>query len=250
MALRADSDGLEGSLMTTMDASHAVKVVLVEDEPLYRDLLRIALSSHPLLEVIGAFADGESALAAVSHLQPRVAVLDIELRGSMNGVQLGMLLRQKLPKLGIVLLSNHEDPQFLTAVPRNQIGGWSYLLKKSVSDVSALGRAIEGAGAGFVVLDPQLATGMRPRPAGRLAQLSSRQREILSLIAQGFTNAAIAQRLNLAGKSVENQINQLYQQLDIDREDPSLQPRVRAVLIYLHESQPGAWGEPPRGKGC
>lgn len=221
-----------------------VRVVVVEDEGLFRDMLRIALSSHPMLEVVGSFGDGEAALAAVPRLRPRVAILDIELRGAMNGVQLGLLLRKRLPELGIVLLSNHEDPQYLASVPRDTISGWSYLLKKSVSDVGALGRAIEGAAAGFVVLDPQMATGMRPRAAGRLSQLSPRQQEILRLIAQGFTNAAIAQQLSLAGKSVENQINQLYQQLDIDRGDPTLQPRVKAVLIYLQESQSLQRGNP------
>jgi len=227
--------------MPATDLQGKIKVVIVEDEGLFRDLLRVALSQHSRIDVVGAFGDARSALAAVPALRPQVAILDIELRGDMNGIQLGLLLRQQLPELGIVLLSNHHDPQFLASVPRAAIAGWSYLLKKSVSDVQALGRAIEGAAAGFVVLDPLLAGASRQEAASPLANLTPRQRDILALIAQGYTNSAIAERLSLAEKSVENQINLLYQQLGIDREDLSLQPRVKAVLIYLQDGLSPTW---------
>jgi DNA-binding NarL/FixJ family response regulator len=78
---------------------------------------------------------------------------------------------------------------------------------------------------------------MRPRPGGALSRLTPRQQEILALIAQGFSNAAIAEQLTLAEKSVENQINLLYQQLGIDRGRNALHPRVKAVLTYLQESR-------------
>jgi CheY-like chemotaxis protein len=122
--------------------------------------------------MVGAFADAESALVALPDLRPRVGLLDIELSGVLNGVQLGMRLRHTLPELGIVLLSNHGDPQFIASLPREVIGGWSCLLKKPVSDVNALNRAIEGAAAGFVVLDLQLVTRMSHREVGALAPLT------------------------------------------------------------------------------
>jgi DNA-binding NarL/FixJ family response regulator len=217
---------------------NTVKIVLVEDEPLYRDLLRIALTQRPGIEVLAAYSDGDSALAAIPALQPDVAMLDIDLRSSMNGVQLGILLRKQLPDLGVVLLSNHGDPEFVASLPGEVLAGWSYLLKKSVNDVDVLGRAIAGAASKLTVLDPQLVAGMRNRHGGLLARLTPRQRDILELIAQGFNNAAIAERLILAEKSVENQINLLYQQLDIDRSTvAAIQPRVKAVLIYLEETR-------------
>src|SRR5690348_1959883 len=107
-------------------ASPSVKVVLVEDEPLYRDLLRIALTQKPDIEVLGAFSDGDSALAGIPALQPQVAILDIDLRSSMNGVQLGILLRRQMPDLGVVLLSNHGDPEFVASLPGEVLAGWSY----------------------------------------------------------------------------------------------------------------------------
>ena len=116
--------------------------MLVEDEDLYRDLLRIVLDQQPRLQVVGAFGDAASALEAAPTLKPDVAMLDIELRGTMNGIQLGLKLRETMPEVGIVLLSNLGDPQFLSSLPPEAAGGWSYLLKKSVGDADTLSRAI------------------------------------------------------------------------------------------------------------
>lgn len=214
-----------------------IRTIVVEDENLYRDLLKEALGRQPRIDVVGAFADGESAMRAAPALAPDVAILDIELGPSANGVQTGLVLRRQLPQLGIVLLSNHCEPAFLKAVPPEQLSGWSYLLKRSVQDLAALARAVEGAAAGLVVLDARLVAAAQPRQGGRLERLTPRQLDILSRIAQGFTNTAIAQSLGLTEKSVENQINVLYQQLEIDRTDPTVQPRVTAVLRYLQETR-------------
>ncbi len=153
----------------------------------------------------------------------------------MNGIKTGRLLRRRQPQLGIVLFSHHLNPHYRSAVPQNEITGWSYLIKSSVGSLSALVRAIEGVAAGQVVLDPGLTARLRSDTAGPLARLTSRQREILSLIAQGFSNAAIAQNLGLSLKTVENQNNLIYQEMAISQEDNSLQPRVQAVLTYLKE---------------
>lgn len=212
-------------------------MVIVEDEPLFRDLLKVALSQQPLLEVVGVFADGPSALESIPSLHPKVAIMDIELGGPLNGVKVGLLLRRQLPELGIVLLSNYREPQFVASLPSDTVSGWSYLFKKSVSNVQTLTRAIEGAAAHFVVLDPELVASRRPRPEGALARLTARQREILESVAQGLTNAAIAERLGLAEKTVENQIGLLYQQLDLDNSRSSVHPRVQAVLVFLKDSQ-------------
>lgn len=211
-----------------------LRVILVEDEPLFRDLLRVSLQSAGL-GVVGDFAGGEAALARAASLRPHVAILDIELGEGMNGIQAGRLLRRQMRDLGIVLLSNHHDPAFLASVPQEEISGWSYLLKRSIGNVASLLRAVEGAAAGYVVLDPQLVQRARPKRDGILARLTPRQTEILQLIAQGFSNAGIAERLELSQKTIENQINALYDALDIDSSDLSGHARVKAVLTYLHE---------------
>jgi DNA-binding NarL/FixJ family response regulator len=228
--------------MSVPNPESKVNVVIVEDEGLYRDLLRIALSEDPALTVVGAFPDSASALNAIPQLRPQVAVVDIDLGDAPNGIQLGLLLRQQLPDLGIVLLSNHADPEFLLAVSGPALTGWSYLLKKSLGDVATLRRAIHGSAQHLIVLDPLLVAGLKARSFGLLSQLSPRQQQVLDLIAQGYTNAGIAEALNVTEKSVENQINQLYQVLGIDRGTSGAHPRVKAVLLYLQGSQT-AWRE-------
>jgi DNA-binding NarL/FixJ family response regulator len=111
-----------------------IRVAIVEDEPLYRGLLEHYFERHPRLDVVGSYADGAAALAGVPATRPDVVTLDIELAGRVDGIQVGVALRQKLSQLGIVILSNHADPRFLGALPREVTSGWSYLLKKYQSD--------------------------------------------------------------------------------------------------------------------
>ncbi|MBI4311457.1 MAG: response regulator transcription factor [Chloroflexi bacterium] len=214
-----------------------VRAIIVEDESLFRDLLRVALSQSQEVDVVGSYGDGVVAIAAAPELQPQVAILDINLGNNMNGVQVGLRLRQLLPSIGILLLSNHSYPQVINTLPPEAAHGWSYLLKKSISNVHTLERAITGSAAGFVVLDPNLVTAGRPKEGGRVSRLTPRQREILRLIAQGYTNRAVAESLVISEKSVENQVNLIYQDLVVDRSDSGVQPRVTAVLIYLQEMQ-------------
>jgi DNA-binding NarL/FixJ family response regulator/DNA-binding XRE family transcriptional regulator len=214
-----------------------LRLILVDDEDLYRDLLQTALGQQPRLNVVGAFRDASTVLATGLSLQPDVALLDIELPGGLDGIHLGLALRRSLPNLGIVLLSHHADLRFVAALHRRPVTGWSYLLKQSVRDVAALRRAIHGAAEGDVVLDPRLVAGLQPRAGGPLERLTPRQRDVLALAAQGLTNAGIAQRLVLAEKSVENQLTGIYEAFGIDRREQGVHARVKAVLLYLQDSR-------------
>src|SRR5262245_32440443 len=91
-------------------ALEPLKVAIVEDDALFRDLLRVALDCGPRYRVVEAGGDAEAALATLPALRPDVAVLDIDLGAGPSGIQLGMLLREQLPEIGIVLLSNHWVP--------------------------------------------------------------------------------------------------------------------------------------------
>lgn len=221
--------------MQNRNAPRKLRIAIVEDEGLFRDLLRVSLGQSGVFDVVGAFADGKSALDELPALRPDVAILDIRLAAGMNGVELGLRLRRAQPELGIVLLSNYREPAFLHGVPQGEAAGWSYLLKSSITDLAALVRAVEGAALGLMVLDPRLVQAARAQPGGALTRLTPRQREILELMAQGLSNEGIASHLNLSLKTVANQINGLYQELGIGRTDTSLQPRVQAVLTYLRE---------------
>lgn len=213
-----------------------IKVLICEDQGLFRDMLRLTLSTQPRIQVVGAVGDGASAVRMARELHPNVVLMDIELGSEPDGIASGRAIRQADPNVGIVILSMHKDKEYISSIPLSQASGWSYLLKQSVSDVSALVRAIEGSAAGLMVLDPAVVDGLRPVAGSRLSRLTQRQRQVLDLIAQGYNNSAIAEKLVLNEKSVENYINALYQELGISRGEP-VHPRVKAVLLYLEESQ-------------
>jgi DNA-binding NarL/FixJ family response regulator len=213
-----------------------VKLVLVDDEALFRDLLHRALGDASGVDVVGVFAGPDEALDRIPALRPDVAVLDIDLGAEMSGVELGIRLRRQMPGLGIMLLSNNADPQLLSSIPADVADGWSYLLKRSITNVDSLTRAIEGAADGLLVFDPALTRQTRPRPNGPIDKLSNRQREILALMAEGYSNRAIAEQVYLSERSIENHVSRLYVALGFDGGDRSAHARVKAVLAYLEGS--------------
>lgn len=215
-----------------MSSERIIRVVIVEDENLYRDLLGRTLNQCSGIQVIGEFADTVEALQQIPTLEPDVAILDIQLGEGRNGIQLGLKLRERLPQLGVVLLSNYPRASVLRSVPEKTISGWSYLLKTAVTNVDMLLRAIEGAAAGLVVFDPSTTKASRYQEEP-LATLTAREREVLERMAQGYSNAAIARDLGLTTKTVENYVSLIFQKLEVDWDEPDIQPRVQAVLLYL-----------------
>jgi DNA-binding NarL/FixJ family response regulator len=223
---------------TMAAVSDPLRLVIVEDENLFRDLLGIALRQHPNLQVVASFGDADIARAEIPQLEPDIVLLDIDLGAGASGVHLGLALREVLPKLGVVLLSNHQDIEFVASLGSRTLAGWSYLLKKSVRNTEVLLRAIQGAHDGLTVLDPQLVGAERINQTSPVARLTLRQRELLRLIAQGMSNSAIATALDLSLKTIENNINSLYQALNL----PALEgqhSRVKAVLLYLESMRGG-----------
>jgi DNA-binding NarL/FixJ family response regulator len=216
--------------------SQPLRIAIVEDEDLFRDLLGLALERHERFHVVGSFGNAPEALERIPNLEPDLVMLDIDLGGSMNGVELGMALQKQIANLGVVLLSNHQDLEFVAGLGA-EVKRWSYLLKKSVRDLKVLVRALEGTADGLVVLDPQLVASMKPQ-RGVLSTLTARQLDVLRLIAQGYSNAGIAETLGIASKTVDNLTNVIYQTLDVVTESTS-HARVKAVLAYLEAVRSG-----------
>ncbi len=212
------------------------RVLVVDDQALFRDLLSRTLSGEPGLEVVGTAEDGETAIRLARETKPDVVLMDIELVGDMDGMEAATQIKRETPQVGIVILSAHSERRYVTSLPLEDIRGWAYLLKQTVPDIAAVVRAIQGSRAGMVVLDPAVVSGLRPRQGSAVAGLTRRNQEVLELIAQGFSNAAIAQRLGLSEKSVETYINAIYQELHLSKE-PEIHARVRATLVYLENSQ-------------
>ncbi|HLF05284.1 MAG TPA: response regulator transcription factor [Dehalococcoidia bacterium] len=211
-----------------------VKVMIVEDEGLLRDMLKISLNGIPNLEVVEAVGSGAAAVEAADRVEPDVVLMDIELGGEPNGIAAGRTIKKNHPDAGIVILSGHRERQYTNLITVDESAGWSYLLKNSVSDTGALARAIEGAASGLVVMDPAVVSSMKPRKGSVISGLTPRQQEVLQMMAQGYNNAAIADKLVLGTKSVENYINAIYQELNLNHNGP-MHPRVQAVLSYIRD---------------
>jgi len=212
------------------------RLIITEDEALFRELLLRTLSSEPGLEVVGTAEDAETAIKLAKELKPDVAIMDIELPGEMDGIEAALLIKRERPKIGIVVLSVHSDHRYVSSLPLGDLGGWAYLLKQSVPDLSTLVRAIHGSKEGMMVLDPAVMARLRPRKDSPVARLTPRLQEVLRLIAQGFNNSAIAERLVLSERSVEGYVKSIYQELNLSGE-PEIHARVKAALTYLESAQ-------------
>jgi DNA-binding NarL/FixJ family response regulator len=212
------------------------RVVVVDDEALFRELLVRTLSAEPGLEVVGVAEDGEKAVSLTREKKPDVVLMDIELPGEMDGIEAALEIKRETPKIGIVILSAHSERRYVTSLPLDEIQGWGYLLKQTVPDLATIVRAIQGSKVGMVVLDPAVVAGLRPRQGSAVARLNPRHQEVLELLAQGYSNAAIALQLRLSRKSVETYINAIYQELHLSHE-PDIHARVKATLLYLESSK-------------
>lgn len=211
------------------------KILLVEDQPFFRDLLVRTIESEPELELIGSVADGETAVDLALETSPDAVIMDIELAGEMNGVEAGLKIKEHKSDTAIVLLSAHVERGYLTSLPLSRSSGWAYLLKQTLPDVETLLRTIRQSISGLVVLDPKLVQMLDPNPDSLLSRLTDRHLQLLRLMAQGYDNPSIAQELHLTENTVDTYVNTIYQELGTSRE-PGVHPRVSATLIYLRES--------------
>ena len=218
----------------------AIKLMIVEDQALFREMLGRSLSTEPAVSVVSAVSDGASAIEEARRVRPDVVLMDIDLGAGPTGIEAARRIRQERPEVGIVLLSMHSDKEYLASLTPQEATGWSYLLKGSISDLKSLTRAILGSAAGLTVLDPQIVNALSPKPKTDLESLVQRHREVLELMSQGYDNAAVAERLSITETSVETCIDAIYQHLGINRGEP-VHPRVKrvkAVLAYLDQSRP------------
>ena len=217
-----------------------IRVLVVEADSLLRDMLRTVLGAQPRLELVGATGDPVEAVALASSQRSDVTLVGLDSNNEHDALGVAQAISTSRSGSRIVFLGEHPDRRTLAALPAFRAAGWSYLLRQSVSDVATLVRAIDGAAMGLVVLDPSVVENLGRRDS-RLSALTKRQLEVLSLMAKGNNNAAIAKALVLEEKSVENHINAIFGQLNLNR-DNAAHPRVKAVLLYLQETL-GSAGE-------
>jgi DNA-binding NarL/FixJ family response regulator len=212
-----------------------VRVVIADDATLWREgLARLLVEAG--IEPCALVGDAESLLLAVDEHQPDVALIDVRMPPTYTheGAEAAVVLRRRRPLMGIVLLSQTLEVRFASELARANPRGFGYLLKDRVLDVATLVDALGTVRARGTVLDPDVVSGLLARNHARsaFADLSPREREVLSLIAQGRSNGAIARQLVLNEKTVERHIAGIFTKLGLIQE-PDVHRRVLAVLSFL-----------------
>jgi DNA-binding NarL/FixJ family response regulator len=221
----------------------AIRVVLAEDHYLVREGIRQLIEAQPDIELAAVCEDLDSLLKAIDEEKPDVVLTDIRMppTNTDEGIRAAEHLRELLPDAGVVVLSQYADPQYALSFLEHGSQGRAYLLKERVSDSDQLASAIQEVARGGSVIDPKVIDALvaaRSRAAeSPLRLLTPRETEILSEMAQGKNNAAIAETLVLSERAVEKHINSIFSKLALG-EEPEIHRRVKAVLLFLSDSRP------------
>ena len=224
----------------------AVTVALAEDNLIVRTgIAQLLVENEAGIEVVSTCDDLDSLLEAVDRDAPDVVLTDIRMPPTFTdeGLRVAAMLRERGSDIGVVILSNYAEPDFAFSLLESGLEGRAYILKERVSDRGQLVSAIHTVAAGGSVMDPKvveplmLARAREKRSA--LKELSARELEVLGQIAQGKSNAAIAESLFLTKRAVEKHINAIFLKLNLAfAEDVS--KRVKATLMFLAESEEAA----------
>ncbi len=212
-----------------------IRVIIAEDQTILRNAYLSTLEATEKITVVESVADGEAAVEAAQRLQPDVALLDIQMP-KLNGLEAAKQIRAALPQVGLALISHHGQRQYAEAFLRNGTAGKAYLLKTTLSEPGELVRAIEVVAAGGAILAPEIQDELLQLvsaiPQAPLNSLTRREKEVLGLMAEGYTNISIAQRLSITERTVESHVNNIFSKLDLSSE-ATRNPRVMAVLLFL-----------------
>lgn len=215
--------------------SRPSRVLYVENDPALMGVVSMLLRGHKEVELVAAVQSADAALATEDLHQVDVALLDVALgASSMSGVELGIVLRERFPNMGVVLFSQHVVPDFLDSLPEDYRWGWSFIEKRSDVDVDFLVEVLRSTARGLNVVDPNVSRARAAAQESPITRLTARQREILALAATGLDAPAIGESLGLAAVTVRQELSRSYAVLVPDPK-PGTDLRTSAVLRYLRE---------------
>jgi DNA-binding NarL/FixJ family response regulator len=216
----------------------ALRVAIAEDSYLVREGLSQLLMAAPEVEVVAVCEDSYSLLDAIELERPDVVLTDIRMPPfrEREGIRIAAQLRETHPQIGVVILSQYDDPVLALELFESGSEGRAYLLKERVADRDELVAALGAVANGRSVIDSKIVDGLiaeRSRSAASpLDELTAREREVLGEVATGKSNAAIASMLFLTKRAVEKHMNAIFMKLNL-QESGDTSRRVKAALIFL-----------------
>jgi DNA-binding NarL/FixJ family response regulator len=210
-----------------------MRIVIAEDSVLLREGLTrlLAEAGH---EVAAAAGDPEEFLRAVEAHRPDAVVVDVRMPPTFTdeGLRAALVVRSNWPDIGVLVLSQYVEERYASELLSDRPHGVGYLLKDRVADLADFLDALERVAAGGSALDPEVVGQLLARSRHPLAQLTGRERQVLALMAEGRSNAAIASALVVGDGAVEKHINSIFAKLGLPPADRDHR-RVLAVLHYL-----------------
>jgi DNA-binding NarL/FixJ family response regulator len=210
-----------------------MRVAIAEDSVLLREGLTrlLAEAGH---EIVAAAGDAESFLRAVADTKPDACVVDVRMPPTFTdeGLRAAVLVRDQWPDVGVLVLSQWVEEKYATELIAGRPHGVGYLLKDRVADVAEFLDALQRVATGGSALDPEVVAQLLARSRHPLGELTPRERDVLTLMAEGRSNAAIAQTLVVGGGAVEKHINSIFTKLGLAPAEHDHR-RVLAVLRYL-----------------
>jgi DNA-binding NarL/FixJ family response regulator len=218
-----------------------VRVVIAEDLVLLRDGLTRLLRDNEI-EVVAAVSDGDALVREVIAQKPDLAIVDIRLPPSFQdeGLRAALEARRRAPGVAVLVVSQYVEHTYAQELLADGRGGVGYLLKDRIMHVADFLEAVRRVAAGGTALDPDVVAQLfsRRREDGPLERLTPREREVLSLMAEGRSNAGIAEALVLTIGAVEKHVQSILSKLDLAQSTGDHR-RVLAVLAYLQEAEAG-----------
>ena len=225
------------------DPARPLRVVLAEDGDLVRAGVLALLERFPEVDVVGTATTYDELLRVVDDVRPDVLLTDVRMPPGFSdeGIRAAARLRETMPELGVLVLTQYTDVEYALDLTADGSAGRGYLLKERVADAAELVRALHTVADRGSVIDETVVEALlrsSRRRAGPLDRLTSRELEVLSHVAQGMSNVAIAEALVVTQRAVEKHINSILAKLDLPG-DESVNRRVAATLVFLSSTGTG-----------
>ncbi len=225
--------------MADGNGDDGLTAVVADDSVLLRDGI-VRLLDDGGIEVVAAVGDGDALVDAVAEHRPDLALVDVRMPPTHTdeGIRAALIIRQRFPDVAVLVLSQYVEERYATDLLSGDTAGVGYLLKDRVVDVEDFVAAVRRVAAGGSAVDAEVVSQLLGRSARstELDRLTPREREVLGLMAEGYSNAGIAEQLVVSLGAVEKHISNVFMKLDLEQEEHAHR-RVLAVLTYLGASR-------------